>query len=34
MKLNKKEIASIFGVNQRTIERWQDQGMPQVTLKQ
>ncbi|EHH2969134.1 terminase small subunit [Salmonella enterica] len=31
MKLNKKEIASIFGVNQRTIERWQSQGMPQVS---
>lgn len=28
MKVNKKELAKIFSVNLRTIERWQDQGLP------
>lgn len=28
MKVNKKRLAEIFGVDVRTIQRWQDQGMP------
>lgn len=28
MKVNKKQLADIFGVNVRTVERWQEQGMP------
>lgn len=28
MNVNKKRLADIFGVNVRTVERWQEQGMP------
>ncbi|MEB7100056.1 terminase small subunit, partial [Escherichia coli] len=31
MNVNKKRLAEIFGVDPRTIERWQMQGLPHVS---
>ena len=28
MEVNKKRLSEIFGVSVRTIQNWQDQGMP------
>ncbi|EPL5641267.1 terminase small subunit, partial [Klebsiella oxytoca] len=28
MEVNKKQLSDIFGVSIRTIQNWQDQGMP------
>lgn len=30
MEVNKKRLSEIFGVSVRTIQNWQDQGMPVV----
>ncbi|EFN7679132.1 terminase small subunit, partial [Escherichia coli] len=31
MNVNKNKLAKIFGVDPRTIERWQTQGLPHVS---
>ncbi|EPO3746926.1 terminase small subunit, partial [Escherichia coli] len=31
MNVNKKNLAEMFNVDPRTIERWQTQGLPQIS---